>query len=275
MNSAILTYILLFRPASVIAMNLFLFVPILLESRNVGFSFVQTLPFILMLSGEIALNDCCDYEKDCISKPQRPLVRGYVNVKHAVIVAVGMIVLSVLLGIAVYQDLPLRIACFLIVTVVLAAYNLKHPIIPILKTVITAAMTVLTLSFVYTFTTFGFVQFFFLGAAFFFILGREMLMDIRDLEGDRINSYKTIAVRWGSLFVARLSLAAFLISAIFTVVMVLGMSSTFKVVLMIPCLCFEFFCCDRCIRENLPDKQNKYILLLWLPILVMLIIQFL
>lgn len=273
MNSNLRTYVLLFRPVSVIAMNLFLFVPILIQSHDVGFSFMQTLPFIVMLSGEIALNDCCDYEKDRISKPHRPLVKGCVDVRHAMIAAIGMIVLSMLLGVMVYRDTLLRMGCFLIVTTVLAAYNLKHPLVAMLKTVITAAMTVLTLSFVYTFTTFGRVQQFFLGAAFFFILGREMLMDIRDIEGDNYNGYKTIVVRWGVRCVARLSFASFLISAIFTVAMVLCLSSWIKLFLTLLILCFEFFCYIRCIWVNKPDHQNKYILLLWVPIMFMLIVQ--
>lgn len=136
MTSTLLTYFLLFRPASVTAMNLFLFVPILLQSHNVCFSFMQTLPFAVMLSGEIALNDCCDYEKDRINKPQRPLVRGCVDIGHAMVASVIMIALSVLLGIVVYHDSILRMGCFLIVTVVLALYNIKHPIMAMLKTVI-------------------------------------------------------------------------------------------------------------------------------------------
>lgn len=272
MMSTLRTYFLLFRPASVIAMNLFLFVPILFQSHNVHFSLMQTLPFVVMLSGEIAFNDCCDYEKDRINKPQRPLVRGCVDIGHATIASAVMIALSVFLGIMVYHDSLLRMGCFLIVTVVLTLYNIKHPIMAMLKTVITAGMTVLTLSFVYTFSAFGRVQLFFLAAAFFFILGREMLMDIRDYEGDKINGYITIAVRFGVRYIAMLSCVSFLISAVFVFLMALSLSKVI-VLLAMPILFFEFFCYYRCINAKSSKEQNKYILLLWVPIMFMLIIQ--
>ena len=269
----ILTYFKLFRPASVLMMNLFIFLPILILTNNVAFSILQTLPFIFMLAGEVALNDCCDIEKDMINKPQRPLVAGHISVDNAMRLSLFVIAIGLLLGILAYRTSTERIISFLTVTIILSCYNMKIPFVPLLKTVFTAIATIITLSFVYTYNEICTDQYFFLGAAFFFILGRELLMDIRDINGDSNNNYKTFAVIFGAKRTGYIALICFILSMLAAIGMVVMSFSYLKSAVLLPiCLSVMFFY-KKFTHTSETKEQNKYILLLWLPIILMLFIQ--
>lgn len=274
MNKSILTtYIKLFRPASVITMNMFIFVPILLYTKSIVYSVLQTIPFIIMIAGEIALNDCCDIEKDRISKPQRPLVNSNINIRYATIISICVIVISLLLSFIFYVRKASRILCFCIVTLILSFYNVKSSVIPLIKTIITAVATVVTLSFVYTYFNSDLNQYFFLGATFFFILGRELLMDIRDINGDISYDYKTIAVVMGLRKTTLISLTAFILSTVCALSMLIINFTYIKLAILFLAIFLMFFCYVKCIQTDDTKKQNKYILILWVPIIMMLFFQ--
>lgn len=167
MKRNIISIIKVLRLQSVLAMNLFIFLPIFIITKEFLFSLVQTLPYILMISGEIALNDCCDVEKDRINKPHRPLVRYNPNIKYVLSVAVVLILISGMLAIGVYYNSPFRILLFFIVVALLTLYNSKKAIIPFIKTFMTALATVLSLLFAYSYLSMTIEDAFFLIAAFF------------------------------------------------------------------------------------------------------------
>lgn len=269
----LITYLKLFRPASVLAMNLFLFIPILIISHDIKYSLLQTLPFILMLAGEIAFNDCCDVEKDKVNKPQRPLVSGNISIFYAKITSICIIITSALLGFLVYHTSWQRIVCFLVVACILSVYNMKHPVIALLKTIVTALATIITLSFVYTYHSINSGGSFFLVSAFFFILGRELMMDIRDMDGDLFNNYKTLAIFLGTYKTSVIILICFVISTISVLFMLVINFSFFKLILLLSAISLMFLCYLKFVQSNDTKKQNRYVLILWLPIVLILIVQ--
>lgn len=266
-------FIKLLRFPSVLMMSAFILLPILSATHDIAFSSLHTLPFILMLSGEIALNDCFDVEKDKINKPQRPLVGSSINIYHATVASVCVIMLGLLSGGLVYGFLAHRFLYLLAVTAILSFYNYKHPLIPLLKTGLTATATVVSLSFVYTYISIGVSQYFFLIAAFFFILGREVLMDIRDIRGDSSNNYKTVAVVLGNQKASIFALICFFAFAITAICMLLTDYSFLNLIIVLLVVFLSLGCYIRCIKSNSSKEQNKYVLFLWIPIVLMLFIQ--
>ncbi len=269
----LLNYFKLFRPASVLAMNVFIFFPILYSTNNISFALVHTLPFIVMISAEIALNDCADIEKDRINKPQRPLVKGNINVNNALNITIAILTLGIVLGCIVYKTSPKRLLCFIAVSIALSCYNIKSKIIPLIKTIITATTTVLALSFVYTFIDIDFSKYFFLGAAFFFILGRELLMDIRDIEGDKLFNYETLAVLCGAIRIRKTALLSLIMSSVCLGIMLIVRFSFMSLLTFGVSTIIEYYCYVKCICANNSQQQNKYILIFWIPIILMLFIQ--
>lgn len=268
----VISYFKLFRPASVLAMNVFIFLPIFYATNNVKFAFVHTLPFIVMLSGEVALNDCVDIEKDRINKPQRPLVKGNINVSSALRLTIAIIILGIVLGCIIYRDSHERLICFAVVSIVLACYNIKSRIIPLIKTIITATTTVLALSFVYTFISIDLSRYLFLGAAFFFILGRELLMDIRDIEGDKRFNYETLAVLCGPTKIRKIALLSLVISSICLGIMLATRFSFRGFMLFCTSTIIEYYCFAKCVYIKDSQQQNKYILFFWIPMIMMLFV---
>ena len=261
------------RLPSVIAMNLFVFLPIYLHLKDILYAVLQTIPFILMISGEIILNDCCDVDKDRINKPHRPLVHYNVNIKIAAKLAFFIILFSVLLSFLIYRTNIFRLALFLVVVALLTLYNHQNAIVPIIKTLVTALATVLSLLFAYSYSSLTSKEIFFLLAAFFYILGRELLMDIRDVKGDGNENYKTIAVILGSHKVFFIGCICFFIADLFLGLYISIDSSFNELLLCVLAIIVESMCIIKFYQNQTTKQQNRYALLLWVPILLILISQ--
>lgn len=271
MSQQILTAIRLLRPQSVILMCLFLMIPIGIHTQSITYAIVIVLPFFLLLCGEIALNDVCDIEKDRINKPQRPLVSGSLSVRTGFLLAITCILIAGVLGAILYYDNLWRIIIFYGLLVILSCYNIPSRIMPLIKAFITAGATILSLSFLLTFNSLQ-QPVLSLSSAFTFILGRELLMDIRDYDGDRQNGYITIAITVGKEKTFLGAITCFGLSMILCMAMVLRNLSPLRLfagilVLLTTSLLVVLFS-----HADTVKLQNRIALLLWLPIIEMLIL---
>lgn len=269
-ESKLITLFKLFRFTGSIPMGLFIFIPLCLFTKNVGYSLVQTIPFVLMISGEIALNDCCDIEKDRISKPHRPLISGSIGIREAYAFTICMLAFAAGIGLWVYRESLARECVFVTVMAILAVYNLRFPFIPAIKAFITAFCTVLSLAFVFTFSIYEVKYIPFLAAAFFFIVGREFLMDIRDIEGDGRNGYKTLAILWGVSKIRLLAFGAIAIADIFCLFCLLFDFAYSKLLAYFLILLSTTVILHRFTADAASGEQNKLAILLWIPIILSL-----
>ncbi len=149
--------------------------------------------FLVCAAGNI-VNDLLDIEIDRINRPQRMLVKGVISRTPAIKLAVALTILSLVIGLLV------NLAVFLSVVIalmLLALYNFKAKIIPVLGNLLIAALGSLT------FITGGLavdssLTFVLPGPlipaifAFLFHLAREIVKDVEDIEGDRLNGVKTL-----------------------------------------------------------------------------------
>lgn len=155
----------------------------------------------------------------------------------------------------------------------LTLYNHQNVIVPIIKTLVTALATVLSLLFAYSYSSLASKEIFFLLAAFFYILGRELLMDIRDVKGDENENYKTIAVILGSRKVFFISCICFFIADLFLGLYISIDSSFNKLLLCVLAIVMESMCIIKFYQNQTAKQQNRCALLLWVPILLILISQ--
>lgn len=260
----------LFRFQASILMNLFIFLPLYLFTHDWRKALLCTLPFILMISGEIALNDCCDIKKDAVNKPHRPLVSGLVGLKCAWICVSAVLLTSVAMAYVVYKDNMLRFSIFVSVLLILSLYNLKLGWIAVCKGFITALCTVICLSFICTFISVGKSYILFLIAAFLFIFGRELMMDIRDIEGDKAQDYNTIAVRFGEKRTAIMALALIVLSNIVCFAYVHTTNVYINYYLFLASILAECGIVAIFIITKNNKYRNKAVIFLWVPMLILL-----
>ena len=163
-----------------------------------------------ILAAGNAFNDVCDLSCDRINAPKRPIPSGtvstYAATVFAVILASAGIALSIPLG------LPgITIALFAVV--MLTAYDMKLKSVPLLGNTVVACLG--GLAFIYGGIAGGsglrslLLAFF----ATLLHLGRELIKDSCDIQGDSIAGIRTAATKWGAFFTCRLAALVLVILA--------------------------------------------------------------
>jgi len=171
------------------------------------------LAMVVAVLAEIALftfNDVLNIEEDRINAPDRPLVRGEVGVREAVVLGAACTALSLMLA-ALLGIAPLTILAVALTSGMLYNFQLKRR--GLLGNVVVALDTSLPFTFGSTVVR-GFnvpltVTLFTL-IAFTAALGREVLKGIRDLEGDLRAGIRTLAATRGVRVASRVSSALLL-----------------------------------------------------------------
>lgn len=177
----------------------------------------------LIGAGANAGNDVCDVDIDRINKPGRPIPSGTVSVREATIVWLLLTVAGLT------ASLGLNLVCALIAaltSVMLYVYNrfLK-------KTVLWGNFTVSLISglaLIYTGAAMNTVEPVIIPALFAFLVhfAREIVKDMEDIDGDRINGAMTFPVRFGLVYSSALvTFLIFLLAVLTIAVPVLGIYS--------------------------------------------------
>jgi len=172
----------------------------------VGASLVSPLNFTINLllgfvtafsltAASMAINDYYDREIDAINEPNRPIPRGDVNPKEALIFA---LVLSIIGLIAAFTtNLPSLLVALAALTISIT-YITKGKGTGLPGNFLVSASVVIP--FIYGGLTVGQIEtstLLFVAIAFLSNTGREVTKGIVDVEGDRSHNIKTIAVTYG------------------------------------------------------------------------------
>lgn len=160
-----------------------------------------------------SLNDVADLEIDRINRPERPLPAGHLGRPAALVHSLVLALAGS--GIALWQG-PALGGMALLVTAALVLYDLwlKHTALwgNLLVSALAAA------AFPFGALAAGQLGRAWIpaGFAFLFHLGREIVKDIEDMEGDRALGAHTLPLRVGASLAARLAAGILLILAAFT-----------------------------------------------------------
>lgn len=162
-----------------------------------------TLMLHLMTSASMILNDVQDYDVDCINNPERPLVKGTVTKKEAMIVTVMLFSLYTYLGIQYLPPVLDPIWSFAIMTISIYTPILKK--ICFVKNMACASVIALSVPFVGWSvinpleTTLPDFHWLLLTTRIVFTtsLFIEMILDISDKDGDCVSDIPTIPVVFG------------------------------------------------------------------------------
>ena len=165
--------------------------------------------------GANSINDYFDYAIDRINKPNRPIPAGIVSRREAFIFSITAYVAGWISGWMLGYDM--FIVAFVIgILLVLYSWKLKRTVI-----LGNLAVSIATaVAFVFGGMAVGRPEatIFPASFAFFFHFGREVLKDLQDVEGDRMHSARTFAVRYGRRASLVLITVTFILLLVWTII---------------------------------------------------------
>ncbi len=190
-------YITLIRPVNFVITALSIFVACLLAGGTQAQMLIMvfaSLSGALIGSGGMVINDILDVEIDRINKPDRPIPSGAVDrydamMFYGALTGAGLIM-------SAYTTRPAFIIAF-IAAPVIVMYSKGFKGTPLFGNIIVAALT--GLAFIYGGAVVGNIQQAVMPALFAFLInvGREVIKDMEDVEGDAKNGAATLPVRYG------------------------------------------------------------------------------
>jgi len=190
-------YITLIRPVNFIITALSIFVACLLAGgtqAQILFMIFASLGGACIASGGMVINDILDVDIDRINKPERPIPSGAVSKYDALMFYGGLTGAGMIM--TAYTTRPAFIIAFVAVpTIVLYSKVFKGT--PLIGNLIVGGLTGLT--FIFGGAAVGNMRQAVIPAVFAFLInvGREIIKDMEDVEGDAKNGATTFPVLYG------------------------------------------------------------------------------
>jgi 4-hydroxybenzoate polyprenyltransferase len=205
-------FLLIIRIATSTVIGLVIILPSLHEGVSLARGILTALPFFLAAAGGFALNDYYDIEKDVLNKPYRAIPSGKMSERAVLITAViligGAISAASLVSSSKFQ---LTLYYLSILGVCFYNYLVKH--FTLSKNVVTSMVSTLPILYVVFFLKYPATYLLIPAASLVFLMGREWLMDIRDMKGDAHSGIRTLPIRIGQEKTARMAFISFFASA--------------------------------------------------------------
>lgn len=182
--------------------------------RDILLGFVTSFT---LTAAAMAINDYYDKEIDAINEPDRPIPSGAVSPEEAIIVFLALSLVGF------FTAWITSIPCFAIAVVswfIMFFYSLRGKRIGLLGNILVS--TCIAFSFIYGGLAIGNLypvpSLLFAFMAFFSNTGREVTKGIVDIEGDRENGIRTVAVSIGAAAAAITAAVFYISSAIFSLI---------------------------------------------------------
>lgn len=186
------------RPVNIIMTGLTVYLMAFLSNFPMSDILVLVTAFVAILtaaSGNI-INDIYDLEIDSVNRPDRILPSKQLSIHSAIFVYILFVGISI--GIAVLSLKSSSVFIVLFTHFLLWIYSAYLKKTPLLGNITVAF--ILGLTFIFSGIVFNSVQTAIVpfSLAFFFSLTRELIKDIEDIDGDKIQNAKTLAILLGS-----------------------------------------------------------------------------
>ena len=210
-------YIFLLRPLNFLITVASVFVSCLLAGGNaahVEAMILASLAAGLIGGGGMVINDIFDVEIDRINKPHRPLPSGAVSMRLAAVFYLLLTSVGLLLNLFLHSSAQ-AIAAGAAVLIFFYSYKLKST--PLFGNVTVGLLT--GMAFIYGGAAVGNIDRAVIPALFAFLInvGRELIKDMEDVEGDSLHHAATFPVVFGikpALIVATLFLLSVIVSTV-------------------------------------------------------------
>jgi geranylgeranylglycerol-phosphate geranylgeranyltransferase len=259
-------FVYLSRCVTSCLIGLCVFLPSLYSGLGVKASFLHALPFVFAAIGGFGLNDYFDADKDAINKPYRAIPSKKLTKKTVLLVGLANLTFASLCA-AYVADTWLQAVLYGITILGVSCYNIFVRYLSLSKTVLTSIVSGLPILF--SVTTIGYSRsylFLPVGAAFF-VLGREWLMDIGDMEGDLKGQIVTVPMLIGTERTALFGFLFQFLSVLFMLPIALSVNSVALYALLFSIL-LAVICLRSLWQSGRKEYQRRVVQLLWVPMLL-------
>lgn len=230
-------YIEMLRPGNAImAIISILLLAFIVKSFNIQIMLASLSVFLATGAGNV-INDYYDYKIDAINRPNRPIPSGRISPKNAKIYAVSLFALATIIG---YFISVLSGTIVLISSVLMIIYSKSFKSKCLIGNITVSFLTGLCFVFggivVNQIVLGAYIMFF----AFLMNCAREIVKDIEDIEGDKIENAHTFPIVYGEKSAAILASILMILSTILSPILYfLGFFNiNFLIVLIIPFIIF-------------------------------------
>jgi geranylgeranylglycerol-phosphate geranylgeranyltransferase len=160
---------------------------------------IGILAVFLATGGGNVINDFYDYKIDSINRQERPIPSGKISLRNAKNYGLSLFIISIILGIIISVMVGSYLPCVLIVLNCLVLYyyarNLKK--LPLIGNVAVAYLT--GSCFIFGGLILGkiYVPLILSFFAFMMTLSREIVKDMEDIKGDKLENLNTFPIKYG------------------------------------------------------------------------------
>jgi geranylgeranylglycerol-phosphate geranylgeranyltransferase len=170
------------RIDSSLLIALVIFIPSLVRTKDLGSSLGKAIPLLFISICTFIANDLDDIEKDRLNHPERPLPSGHVKPSFAVVLYFACLA-SALFATRFYVK-PNTAFWYYVLLTLSISYGYVVDCFPGLKSLYVATTIAIPVLIVATSYPDERRLYLVAGSAFFFVLGRELCMDLVDRAGD-------------------------------------------------------------------------------------------
>ena len=266
----IYAFLILTRAITSSIITLAIFLPAVYSGKSFAASVLIALPFFLSAIGGFALNDYFDSETDAINKPQRAIPSGRLSRRFVLCFALSSIALAFFSAILISNTTP-ELTLYLSCIAGVAAYNVFVKYVSLTKTFLTSAVSSIPILFSVVVFDYPAVYLLLPIATSGFVLGREWLMDIRDLKGDLFYRRATIPMVLGTKPTAFLGFS-FQIGAACLLIPIALYNRTFFSMAVVMVVLATTIVLAPLWYLNRGDYRQTVVRSLWLPMLVGLLL---
>jgi 4-hydroxybenzoate polyprenyltransferase len=256
------------KTTRIITSSIIMMIVLLPAYRN-GFGFINSLlmslPFLLSGLGGFALNDYYDMDKDVINKPNRAIPKGLITAAQAYWIGITLLLLGLLLGVKVSES-NLQTLLYVATIFGVSLYNYVIYKFALIKTIVAALISIIPIAFDIIILNYPIQYSIIIGASLLFIIGRELLMDINDLEGDMKVGINTIPMRIGKFRTAKIAFNLQIVGAVLLVLLLNYNYSSALLALYITIISITIISYKLWWSKS-GQYQKRVILLMWVPML--------
>lgn len=253
-------FVKLTHSPSCLIIGLMVFLPLVFSGVSTGKAVILALPFALIAMFGFALNDLFDLKKDRINKPYRPLPSQLITQKQAVIICVVLLVAAVsAITLAILQQAPPALYWAALLGIIL--YNSIVRYAAWLKTLMTALIAATPVAFDMVYLQVFDKNILLAIAILLFIIARELLMDVMDMQGDSLSQSRTLPLLIGATRSIWLSLTIMTSSLVMLFIHAL-INDKYWIFLSVA------FCSCACLFAWFKWRKDHAIKLMWIPMVL-------